>query len=105
MGMLERIQKVIVSGMLGLGLSVMMTVPSVAELSAADRQFIEDTIKKLVQPQLDRLDTRLRVLESGRPVPPSPPGSHRPPPASHPKRVIHIHRHYYRYYWCPPPWW
>jgi hypothetical protein len=101
---LERIQKVIVSGVLGLGLFVMMTAPSVADLSGADREFISKELDKAVkglkselQPQIESLKERMDRIERHRPP------HARPTPAYPPRRVVHIHRHYYRY-WCPP-WW
>ena len=105
MAVLERIQKVIASGVLGLGLSAMMTAPSVADLSGADREFISKELDKAVkglkselQPQIDSLKERMDRIDRHRPYPA------RPTSAYPPRRVVHIHRHYYRY-WCPPWWW
>jgi hypothetical protein len=109
---LERIQNVIVSGVLGFGLSVMMAAPSVAQtpqqpVTKEDLKGIQDSIRDLnqaikgLQPQIDSLNYRMDKIERRDHT--SYPPRVRPTPAYPPKRVVHIHRHYYRY-WCPP-WW
>jgi hypothetical protein len=109
---LERIQKVIVSGMLGLGLSVMLAAPSVAQ-NEAYLKAMEERLTKAIegvkkdlkkdlesqQHQIDGLNNRVDKIERrGHTSYP------RPIHASTPRRVVHTHRYYYRYYWCPP-WW
>ena len=108
MAMLERIQKVIASGMLGLGLSA-MAVPSVAQpITIKDLEAMEARINKNIDKNIGELKNGLQSQQSQinalrdrmdridrHPT--------RPAPASSPKRVVHIHRYYYRY-WCPP-WW
>ena len=97
------LKRSIVTGALGLGLFAAMIVPSAAELTQADKDFITNAIERLrvvQQNQINLLSARVTNIEKNllRNPPPTPAST--APPA----RVIHIHRHYYRY-WCPPPWW
>jgi hypothetical protein len=109
---LERIQKVIVSGVLGLGLYVMMAAPSVAQINEGHLKAMEERLTRAIegvkndlkkdlesqQHQIDALNHRVdKIQRRGHTSYP------RPIHASTPRRVVHIHRHYYRY-WCPP-WW
>jgi len=96
-------RRTIAIGALGLALSAAMTGPA-ASLTEQERREIQDTITNAIerlrvdqQNQINLLDARIRAIEPTR-------NNHTNITTPSPRRIIHIHRHYYQY-WCPPPWW
>jgi hypothetical protein len=105
------LHKVIAAGILGLGMSTITMVPAaipqpvtLESLSLQIRNLNEGFQRqaerlKNVEDAIERINAGTNANGTGR-VPPD--TSRRPTEQT--TRVVHIHRHYYPRYWCPP-WW